>query len=259
MLATRDVVDRATDRLNPPRFRAICTVAYRSPPAQDCLTSRRALVRAQYRPAKKCLQTGDFGIAPNSCSRRGNRQGKCKCLVGIRMDASEPRPSPPVRHAIVCIGSTGPGRAHARLRPERAELLWGSPVWGELEQRGATVAVVRYPAAPDSAEPQRRSRSPELSTTSSSLASVGARATSSPMRSRRRCARTPSHFTSSAQPASVGAGPELASIGAMKRGSSSSAASDTHGRVRRPSSLERSIMLIRSRRCLLSSPRGLDP
>ena len=52
-LPPRDVVDRATERLNPPRFRAICTVAYRSPPAQDCLTSRRSLVRAQYRPLVK--------------------------------------------------------------------------------------------------------------------------------------------------------------------------------------------------------------
>ena len=32
----------------------------------------------------------------------------------------------------------------ARLRPGRAELLWGSAVWGELEQRGATVAVVPF-------------------------------------------------------------------------------------------------------------------
>ena len=55
-----DVVDRATERLNPPRFRAICTVAYRSPPAQDCLTSRRSLVRAQYRPLAKRLQVRGF-------------------------------------------------------------------------------------------------------------------------------------------------------------------------------------------------------
>ena len=44
-LPPRDVVDRATERLNPPRFRAICTVAYRSPPAQDCLSRRRSPVR----------------------------------------------------------------------------------------------------------------------------------------------------------------------------------------------------------------------
>jgi hypothetical protein len=36
-------------------------------------------------------------------------------------------------------------RVHAaRLRPGRAELLWGSPVWEELKQRGATVAVVPF-------------------------------------------------------------------------------------------------------------------
>ena len=44
-LPPRDVVDRATERLNPQRFRAICTVAYRSPPAQDCLSRRRSPVR----------------------------------------------------------------------------------------------------------------------------------------------------------------------------------------------------------------------
>ena len=32
----------------------------------------------------------------------------------------------------------------ARLRAERAELLWGSAVWEELEQRSATVAVVPF-------------------------------------------------------------------------------------------------------------------
>ena len=44
-LPPRDVVDRATERLNLPRFRAICTAAYRSPPAQDCLSRRRSPVR----------------------------------------------------------------------------------------------------------------------------------------------------------------------------------------------------------------------
>jgi len=69
-LPPRDVVDRATERLNPPRFRAICTVAYRSPPAQDCLTSRRSLVRAQYRPLRKCLEMVRFSLAgPSQRSR----------------------------------------------------------------------------------------------------------------------------------------------------------------------------------------------
>lgn len=39
----------------------------------------------------------------------------------------------------------GASRVHtARLRPGRAELLWGQPVWEELEHRGATVAVVPF-------------------------------------------------------------------------------------------------------------------
>ena len=32
----------------------------------------------------------------------------------------------------------------ARLRPGRAELLWGAAVWEELERRGATMAVVLF-------------------------------------------------------------------------------------------------------------------
>ena len=32
----------------------------------------------------------------------------------------------------------------ARLRPLRAELLWGAAVWEELEQRGATMAIVPF-------------------------------------------------------------------------------------------------------------------
>lgn len=32
----------------------------------------------------------------------------------------------------------------ARLRPRHAELLWGAAVWEELEQRGATMAIVPF-------------------------------------------------------------------------------------------------------------------
>jgi len=39
--------------------------------------------------------------------------------------------------------------------------------------------------------------------------------------SKRNCARMPSYLTSNGQPAVTGAGPALASIGAMNRGSSS--------------------------------------
>ena len=69
-LPPRDVVDRATERLNPPRFRAICTVAYRSPPAQDCLTSRRSLVRAQYRPSGNSRRSSEVELLARAYSRR---------------------------------------------------------------------------------------------------------------------------------------------------------------------------------------------
>jgi hypothetical protein len=63
----------------------------------SCLTSRKSLVRVQYRPSEKCLQTGGFLIRPNSRSPRGNMQGKCKCFgadfrraSGIRAEPARP-------------------------------------------------------------------------------------------------------------------------------------------------------------------------
>ena len=71
-LPPRDVVDRATERLNPPRFRAICTVAYRSPPAQDCLSRRRSPVRIRLGVLTNALE---IEVVRPACSVRHQTSG----------------------------------------------------------------------------------------------------------------------------------------------------------------------------------------
>jgi len=79
-LPPRNVVDRATERPNLPRFRVICTVAYRPPPAQGCLTSRRSLVRVQYRPLTKCLHSALFPGCGFGAGGQGSKKGASNSL-----------------------------------------------------------------------------------------------------------------------------------------------------------------------------------
>ncbi len=64
---------------------------------------------------------------------RGWRERSCPTC---RASPGEPCRTPSGREA---------SRVHtARLRRSRAELLWGTEVWEELERRGATIAVVPF-------------------------------------------------------------------------------------------------------------------